>query len=375
MNGVRPTVRCLLDDLADTVTDAAQRSSLLSGSLPHISVPLDEVAHPIIEAANVRYSGAQGPERRELLRDVRDQAWAKCRHSARWRGIVLWRADLPRWLCFAGWHESGDPDDVYNDFTMRCTTGRAVDSSAFLPERKDELRILGERAHAERMERDNRFRAGVLSSLLAAVASPGEPHETELPSGSMLRITLLPLGGGGLAELPLPASMLPGDPIVDDGDGGDEGSVGDENDWMSDLLLQVVIAWDGGGNAEEVVRAQEAIPGIAVDEWNIAADSAGQQDPVFFTIVDADWIQAVLDKVGEHGSTALSSDPLLVLDAADGQSHVARSDAVSRGYVNGEVLRSVCGRRFVPSKDPGTEPTCATCRDFKVAWELIKPHL
>lgn len=48
-------------------------------------------------------------------------------------------------------------------------------------------------------------------------------------------------------------------------------------------------------------------------------------------------------------------------ESDDGFSHIVRKDDVARGYVEGVPIKALCGRVFVPSKDPESLPTCAIC--------------
>jgi hypothetical protein len=41
--------------------------------------------------------------------------------------------------------------------------------------------------------------------------------------------------------------------------------------------------------------------------------------------------------------------------------HIGRSDEVTRAYVTGEMITALCGKRFVPTRDPSRYPTCPRC--------------
>lgn len=56
---------------------------------------------------------------------------------------------------------------------------------------------------------------------------------------------------------------------------------------------------------------------------------------------------------------ALTSD--VDSDASDGHYHVVRKADIARGYVEGVPVKAVCGRVFVPSRDPMTLPACPPC--------------
>jgi hypothetical protein len=47
--------------------------------------------------------------------------------------------------------------------------------------------------------------------------------------------------------------------------------------------------------------------------------------------------------------------------------HYGRKDAVSRAYVTGEEIVALCGKRFVPTRDPSRYPVCPTCTEILAA--------
>lgn len=325
----RPTIRCLLDDLANSVTDARQRSALLAGQLPDLSVQLHEIAHPIVAAARDRYTNGE-PRARDWFRSVRDQPWVECRHGERWRGLVLWYPQAQRWLCFAGWHEFGSRDDVYERFTQQCTTGSTIDSTRFLPVKDDESRLLGEQRYSDLLTQKQRFNHEVLKCLLSAVSSPGIASTLELPDGSTMRVLLRP-----------------------DGD-------------LDELTLQIKLDWRGGQGAAMVERVKDTVPGIATNEWDIIPPGPTDLDPIFLAYVDDQWVTQLTEAAATHGLEVLGANPNLLLDRSDGAAHfIPASAKVATAYVEGQPVRAICGRRFVPTADPSTAPTCPECQRIR----------
>jgi hypothetical protein len=41
--------------------------------------------------------------------------------------------------------------------------------------------------------------------------------------------------------------------------------------------------------------------------------------------------------------------------------HIGRAAEVNRAYVTGEEITALCGKRFVPSRDPERFPVCPRC--------------
>lgn len=51
--------------------------------------------------------------------------------------------------------------------------------------------------------------------------------------------------------------------------------------------------------------------------------------------------------------------------------HYARKDDVTRAYITGEAITALCGKKWVPTRDPSRYPICPTCIERKNAgWTL-----
>jgi hypothetical protein len=51
--------------------------------------------------------------------------------------------------------------------------------------------------------------------------------------------------------------------------------------------------------------------------------------------------------------------------------HYARKEDVTRAYITGEAITALCGKKWVPSRDPTRYPVCPTCKERKAAgWSL-----
>lgn len=96
---VRPTVRCLREDLGLPV--------------PPARVPLDEIDHPLLRKAAGQFAAGDIPH--ERIRSIDDVVLFKVK-TGRWRGAVYTDepgADVQDWLVAAGTREEGSPDDFY----------------------------------------------------------------------------------------------------------------------------------------------------------------------------------------------------------------------------------------------------------------------
>jgi hypothetical protein len=64
----------------------------------------------------------------------------------------------------------------------------------------------------------------------------------------------------------------------------------------------------------------------------------------------------------------ITEEPEAVPVDADGDhdrfSHVVRKDDQMKGYVMGEAVTALCGKVWVPSRDPEKYPVCPTCLEI-----------
>lgn len=50
----------------------------------------------------------------------------------------------------------------------------------------------------------------------------------------------------------------------------------------------------------------------------------------------------------------------------DRYSHYIDADQVLEGYVNGKPVIALCGKIWVPSRDPAKYPVCPTCKEIYI---------
>ncbi|MEO3763245.1 hypothetical protein [Streptomyces sp. B5E4] len=139
MRPARPTLRCLREDLELPI--------------PAVTVPLDEVEHPILAKTAEQFATAD--VKHERIRAVDDQVLFKVKVQ-RWRGAVWVDADLP-WLVAAGRREDGSGDDFYAALEADAKAARVRYNAAhtdalktdtytghLLPDREDHVRYRAE---------------------------------------------------------------------------------------------------------------------------------------------------------------------------------------------------------------------------------------
>jgi hypothetical protein len=47
--------------------------------------------------------------------------------------------------------------------------------------------------------------------------------------------------------------------------------------------------------------------------------------------------------------------------------HYVRKSDLMRGYVEGEAITALCGKKWVPTRDPERFPVCPTCMEIRAA--------
>lgn len=47
----------------------------------------------------------------------------------------------------------------------------------------------------------------------------------------------------------------------------------------------------------------------------------------------------------------------------DRYAHICRKEDITRAYVTGEAIEALCGKKWVPSRDPDKYPVCPACKE------------
>ena len=77
-------------------------------------------------------------------------------------------------------------------------------------------------------------------------------------------------------------------------------------------------------------------------------------------------VQAPVDTPVETPSRPVTDD-----GDHDRFAHYARKDDVARAYVTGEAIVALCGKKWIPTRDPKNYPVCPTCKERKAAgWSI-----
>lgn len=65
-------------------------------------------------------------------------------------------------------------------------------------------------------------------------------------------------------------------------------------------------------------------------------------------------------------STELKSNPASQLSTGEGDnqlSHIVRNEDQLDAYINGNAITALCGKRWIPHRDPEIFPLCQECQD------------
>ena len=87
----------------------------------------------------------------------------------------------------------------------------------------------------------------------------------------------------------------------------------------------------------------------------------------------ADTIAPVITPVRAPVETPVASPDTVDTDGGDHDrfAHYCRKEDIARAYVTGEAIVALCGKTWVPTRDPDRYPVCPTCVERKAAgWRL-----
>ncbi len=69
---------------------------------------------------------------------------------------------------------------------------------------------------------------------------------------------------------------------------------------------------------------------------------------------------------GFGGVDTLEEERLSPTDEGDHErfSHYVRTEKITEAMVTGKAVRALCGKKWVPSRDPEKFPICPTCKEI-----------
>lgn len=68
----------------------------------------------------------------------------------------------------------------------------------------------------------------------------------------------------------------------------------------------------------------------------------------------------------EQGSTDLLTKPELKVDDGDHDrfSHYVKKEKILQSAMSGKAVRALCGKKWIPSRDPERFPICPICKEI-----------
>lgn len=78
-------------------------------------------------------------------------------------------------------------------------------------------------------------------------------------------------------------------------------------------------------------------------------------------------IMGIFRKLGTQGDdTDLLTHPELVEDDGghDRFSHYVKKEKIVESAVTGKAVKALCGKKWIPSRDPEKYPICPTCKEI-----------
>jgi hypothetical protein len=76
----------------------------------------------------------------------------------------------------------------------------------------------------------------------------------------------------------------------------------------------------------------------------------------------------IFKKIGTEADTDLLTRPSMDLEEDDGGhdrfSHYVKKEKIVESAVTGKAVRALCGKKWIPSRDPEKYPICPTCKEI-----------
>ena len=333
---IRPTLRCLIEDMSVEVTPIELRRSLSTAEAdisndPTFMLPilLHDACHPLLTKA--LQTIARPEDARTRIKAITDKKVYRVKAAAH-RG-ALWRDGADRWWLLAAGRRR---DDGANDF-YRQVEQLNEDPSSLFPTQLDEKYRRLERAYRDGCLADRLVHEQILQALMEAARSPGVPTRVEV-FGALVTIKV-------------------------------------ERD--DDHVAVVEVTW-------KLLRfeAQERFPADVLamvpaakttEDWShLAPPPESGLDQMWWTYVPQSWIDSLavaaeLDDLIDSEHELAPPDP--VTDGSESFSHWAKGSVVTRSYIEGIEIVGVCGARVVAHRDFESFPVCPDCSD---AVELLR---
>lgn len=327
---VRPTIRCLLEDLRPDIEAGEMREALKTAEADLeadawylFPATLDQTPHAVLDKAN---SLAADPNAdRVRIEAITDRHVIKVKTGP--SRAAMWRdEDGQWWLLAAGRRRDDGARDFYRELEKYSN-----DSSPIAPTQRDKDYLRLEAAYSKERELERTVHARVLQALLEAASNPGEWFSLEA-FGAQASLRIEP-DEGGLALVEVTWRMV---------------EYAQQQRFPADLLAMI----PAGQN---------------IKDWRcLAPPPESGMDQLWYMDVTEVWVKnlavsAELDELAQFTNNWAAKDP--VSDGSENFSHWALGRVVTRAYVEGIEIIGLCGARVVAYRDYEDLPVCDKCNE------------
>ena len=323
---VRPTLRCLIDDLGNEVGPTSLRSVLstarrdmAANSRFLFPVPLAAAEHLLTDKANLLALDPNAD--REPIVSITDRSAIKVKSSDR-RGALWVDTEGTWWLLAAGRRKNDGPGDFYRELAK---FGR--DSSPIAPTADDLKYFKLETAYIADCALDRDAHTAIVEAILSAAASPGQPQSADVFS----------------ARVGVQIDAEPGDEML--------------------TVAFDFLSFDQ--RARFPVDVLAFVPGFeTLDDWDVMPSLRSGDPETWYTFVPRSWISYLATSVELDALLREQAIPMVGPSSPQGSGRVAHRAAaalVALSYVEGIEITALCGVQFVAHRDPELYDECETC--------------
>lgn len=338
---VRPTLRCLREDLAQEVGPEELRVALRTieadmAADPTYLLPrtLVDAEHAVLDKANlIARDEAALRERIDVLTD---------RHAIKVktgdRRAALWQDSAGTWwLLAAGRRKNNTAGDFYKEIERF-----SADATPIAPTDDDYGYQRLEAAYENECRAERAAHAGVLEAVLSAARSP-ESIATVAVFGAVVSFRIVP-DEHGLAVLEMSWEFA---------------AFEQQDRFPMDVLAMV--------------------PGLEdIDAWDYLPPSEDSDSPpMWYTYITGEWVDhmatsAELDELLTNGDDWRPVNPSS--DGSESFSHFAKGSIVTLAYLTGIEITALCGASVVAHRDYERFPVCPACQKcLELLRSLRKP--
>lgn len=344
----RVTLRCLCEDLVDDWGSVAEQrafqrlraAAVSSGKDSDVALVLEEApttacaSHPLVAGFRASFESDSAGIRRESISGLSDPHWWKQKVS-RWRGAAT-DAEVvgvgEAWLCAGGLRAAGESRDFYKSFMKGIETAGA---ERYLPALEDRRVQRVE----QKLARVDAWTEQLRVSVLVCISEASEARESVLlhvpaPSPEPVAEVLAHLSfevhrevgeGEELVELFMQVS---------------------DQDHARPSLVQLLID-TAQSVVEPVVDAWRVLPGVGTSQ-------------IWLTLISVETLRNAREVRSSGAVPVRLRESRLRLGV---QAHYTQKDGIVSATVEGDAVRGLCGRWFVPTSNPDSLPVCPSCKD------------